>query len=51
MVFFHDATLKTRTTCKMSTFFEGLNYLNPWSHLKHFKECIYQLYLLHTYYL
>ena len=33
IMFFRDATRKTRTTCKMSTFFEDLKFLNPKSHL------------------
>ena len=32
-MFFHNATWKT-TTCKISTFFEDLSFLNPRSHLK-----------------
>ena len=28
-MFLHDATRKTRTTCKISTFFEDLSFLNP----------------------
>ena len=35
-MFFHDATRKTRTTCKISTFFEDLSFLNPRSHLEAF---------------
>ena len=31
--FFHDATRKTRTTCKISIFFEDFNFLNPRRHL------------------
>ena len=33
-MFFHDATHKTRTACKISTFFEDLGFLKPRSHLK-----------------
>ena len=32
-MFFPDATSKTRTTCKISTFFEDISFLNPRSHL------------------
>ena len=32
--FFHDGTRKIRTACKISTFFENLNFLHPRSHLK-----------------
>ena len=32
-MFFHDATRKTRTTCKIPTFFEDHSLLNPKSHL------------------
>ena len=35
-MFFHDATLKTRTTCKISNCFENLNFLNPRSYLNSF---------------
>ena len=31
---FHDATRRTRTACKISTFFEDLDFLNPRTHLK-----------------
>ena len=34
IMFFHDATRKTRTNCKISTYFEDLNFLNPRNHLK-----------------
>ena len=27
IMFFHDVTRKTRATCKISTFFEDLNFL------------------------
>ena len=33
---FHEGTRKTRTTCKISTSFEDLTFLNPRSHLKKF---------------
>ena len=33
-MFFHHATCKTRTNCKISTFFEDLNFLNLRNHLK-----------------
>ena len=33
-MFFHDVTCKTRTTYKISTFFDDLSFLNPGSHLK-----------------
>ena len=36
ILFFHDAARKTRTTCKISTFFGDLNFLKPRSHLKKF---------------
>ena len=34
IMFFHDATRKTRTTCKTSTIFKDLNFLNRKNHFK-----------------
>ena len=34
IMFFNNATRKIRTTCKISTFFEDLSFLNSMSHLK-----------------
>ena len=42
-VFFHDATCKTRPTCKHSTFFEGLSFRNPKSHLKVSKSMCFKI--------
>ena len=50
-MFFHDATCKqTRAACKILTFFEDLNFLNPRSHLKHLKlvsAIFYQFFIYH----
>ena len=37
---FYDATRKTRTTSKISTFFKNLSFLNPWSHLHTFDNTL-----------